>query len=195
MATPKQTEINRRRQLVSKLRHEGIRSQRIIADRLRDDYGINVTQQTVSNDFKALNRLWRQSGLNNTDAYLKEMERQYRQIFQQSMIAWEQSLEDKEIINQEGIKSGMDDNGSGMDGSRRVKIQKKTEGQSGNPAHLRNAMSALEAIREMYGLDQPEQIEHKIDDASLTDEDRANRIFAILDRARKRGNRSPHNGD
>lgn len=162
MTSVKQTAINRRRQLVSKLRHEGIRSQQAIADRLRDDYDIDVTRQTISNDLKALNRLWQQSGLNNTDAYLKEMERQYRQIFQQSMIAWEQSLEDKESIIQESIKSGGDDNGSGADGNKRAKAQKKTEGQSGNPAHLRNAMSALEAIREMYGLDQPERIEHRI---------------------------------
>lgn len=132
-----QQEINRRRQLISKLRHEGVRAQGEIATRLRDDYGIEVTQQTVSNDLKALDRLWRSSAIDNIDKWKRELLEQYRYLYQQSLAAWEMSLEDAEEM-----KTG------GKDG-----LTEKIKGQSGNPAHLRNAQDALKAIRDMLGLD------------------------------------------
>lgn len=146
----KQQEINRRRQIISNLRHEGVRSQQAIADRLRDDYGIKVDRSTISLDLKALNNLWKESALNDTDAYIKELERQYRFAYQQSVAAWERSLEDKESTTQEQIDGG------------KAKVQIKTEGQSGNPAHLRNAMESLKAIRDMRGLDEPSKVDSTI---------------------------------
>lgn len=132
-----QQEINRRRQIVSKLRHEGVRSQEDIASRLRDDYGIEVTRQTVSNDLKALDQLWRSSAIDNIDKWKKEVLSQYRYLYQQSLAAWEMSLEDAEEMTT-----------GGKDGpTERVK------GQSGNPAHIRNAQDALGAIRDILGLD------------------------------------------
>jgi hypothetical protein len=151
-STQKQ-EINRRRQIISRLRHEGVRNQQAIADRLRDDYNIVVTRQTVSNDCRALNKLWRQSAAKDTDKYMREMERQYRFVFQQSLAAWERSLEDKEAITQESAEG---------QSAGRTKVQIKTEGQSGNPAHLRNAMEALRAIRDMRGLDAPDELDVNI---------------------------------
>jgi hypothetical protein len=137
-------EINRRRQLVSKLRHEGVRTQEEIAERLREDYEIEVTRQTVSLDLKALDRLWRNSALDNIDKWKRETLAQYRYLYQQSLAAWELSLEDAEEI-----KTG------GKDGP-----SEKTKGQSGNPAHIRNALASLEGIREVLGLDTPKGIEH-----------------------------------
>lgn len=139
-----QQEINRRRQLVSKLRHEGVRGQAEITERLKTDYGIDVTQQTVSNDLKALNTLWRQSAIENVDKWKKEVADQYRYLYQQSLAAWELSLEDAEEVTFEKTQSGE---------SLEPIEKKKIKGQSGNPAHIRNAQDALEAIRKLLGLD------------------------------------------
>jgi hypothetical protein len=141
-STQKQ-EVNRRRQLVSKLRHEGVRTQGEIVARLRDDYGIEVTQATVSTDLKALNQLWQSTAIENIDKWKKEVAGQYRYLYQQSLAAWELSLEDAEEITT-----------GGKDGP-----SEKVKGQSGNPSHIRNAQASLEAIRELLGLDAPKGID------------------------------------
>lgn len=138
-----QQEINRRRQLVSKLRHEGVRSQEEIAERLKVDYGIDVTRQTVSLDLKALDQLWRNSAIENIDKWKREIVKQHRYLFQQSLAAWELSLEDAEEMSK-----------GGKDGTT-----EKIKGQSGNPAHIRNAQESLKAIREILGLDAPKRQE------------------------------------
>lgn len=138
-----QQEINRRRQSVSKLRHEGVKTQAEITQRLKDDYGFEVTQQTVSNDLKALDKLWRSSAIDEIDKWKKELVAQYRYIYQQSLIAWELSLEDAEEITT-----------GGKDGPT-----EKVKGQSGNPALLAQAQAALKAIREMFGVDAKQAVE------------------------------------
>lgn len=147
-----QQEINRRRQIVSKLRHEGVKGQAEIAECLRVDYGIDVTQQTVSNDLKALNHLWQQSAIENTDKWKKEIVTQYRYLYQQSVTAWELSLEDAEEITIDTIKEG--------ELGKSLPIEKtKLKGQSGNPAHIRNAQESLKAIRDVLGIDSKQSIE------------------------------------
>lgn len=137
-------EINRRRQIISKLRHEGVKGQSEIADRLSADYGITVTQQTVSNDLKALDQLWRESALSNTDKWKKEVLKQYRYLYQQSLSAWELSLEDAEESASSTVSG----------------TTEKTKGQSGNPSHIRNAQDSLKAIREIVGIDAAAKVEH-----------------------------------
>lgn len=141
-STQKQ-EVNRRRQLVSKLRHEGARTQNEIVTRLKEDYGIEVTQATISGDLKALDQLWRASAIDNIDKWKRETLKQYRYLYQQSLSAWESSLEDAEEIST-----------GGKDGP-----SEKIKGQSGNPAHIRNAQESLKAIREVLGLDAPKRQE------------------------------------
>jgi hypothetical protein len=138
-----QQEINRRRQIVSKLRHEGVKTQAAIVERLNKDYGIEVTQATVSGDLKALDQLWRNSAIDNIDKWKKETVSQYRYLYQQSLAAWEMSLEDAEEMTT-----------GGKDGP-----SEKIKGQSGNPAHIRNAQESLKAIREVLGLDEPKRQE------------------------------------
>jgi hypothetical protein len=138
-----QQEINRRRQIVSKLRHEGVKTQAAIVERLKEDYGIEVTQATVSGDLKALDRLWKASAIDNIDKWKQEVAGQYRYLYQQSLAAWEISLEDAEEIST-----------GGKDGP-----SEKVKGQSGNPSHIRNAQASLEAIRELLGLDAPKGID------------------------------------
>jgi hypothetical protein len=138
-----QQEINRRRQIVSKLRHEGVKTQAAIVERLKEDYGIEVTQATVSGDLKALDRLWKASAIENTDKWKREVAGQYRYLYQQSLAAWELSLEDAEEIST-----------GGKDGP-----SEKIKGQSGNPAHIKNAQESLKALRDLLGLDSPKRQE------------------------------------
>lgn len=116
-----------------------MRLQADIVERLKDDYGIEVTQQTVSLDLKALDQLWRNSAIENTDKWKREMIKQHRFLYQQSLAAWDRSLEDAEEMTT-----------GGKDGP-----SEKIKGQSGNPAHLKNAHDNLEAIRKLLGLDAP----------------------------------------
>jgi len=157
----RQQEINRRRQIVSKLRHEGVKTQEDITTRLREDYGIDVTRQTVSNDLKALDQIWRASAIENTDKVKQELLKQYRYIYQQALIAWERSTEDTEAIIQEAIDDGsvtkLDKNGNPL--PKRLKVLTRSEGQSGNPALLAQAQAALKAIREMFGVDAAAKVE------------------------------------
>lgn len=141
-STQKQ-EVNRRRQLVSKLRHEGARTQNEIVTRLKEDYGIEVTQATISGDLKALDKLWRNSAIDNIDKWKREVAAQYRYLYQQSLAAWELSLEDAEEISTGG-KNGPSE---------------KVTGQSGNPAHIKNAQESLKAIRDILGIDAPKKQE------------------------------------
>lgn len=153
-STQKQ-EINRRRRLISKLRHEGVKMQSEIVQRLADDYGINVSQQTVSIDLRALDQLWKNSALVNTDKWKNELIKQYRYVYQQALAAWELSLEDSETTIQEMIEAG-----EGGNGGQRLKASTRTEGQSGNPALLAQAQAALKALRDMLGLDEATKVEH-----------------------------------
>lgn len=153
-STQKQ-EINRRRRLISKLRHEGVKTQGDIIQRLAADYDIVVSQQTVSLDLKALDQIWRNSALVNTDKWKKELINQYRYLYQQALSAWELSLEDAETTIQEAI-----DSGEGGNGGQRLKVSTKTEGQSGNPALLAQAQAALKALREILGVDAATKLEH-----------------------------------
>jgi hypothetical protein len=146
-----QQEINRRRQIVSKLRHEGVKTQAEITQRLKDDYGFDVTQQTISNDLKALDKLWRSSAIDEIDKWKKELVSQYRYIYQQSLTAWELSLEDAEEVTQEKVQLISD---AGLHSLEAKPVEKtKIKGQSGNPALLAQAQAALKAIREMFGVD------------------------------------------
>lgn len=163
----KYQEINRRRQLVSKLRHEGVRTQSAIAERLRDNYGIDVTQQTVSNDLKALDQLWKSSALANTDKWKNEVAKQYRYLYQQSIAAWELSLEDAEEVTTEDGEDGEDS---------KEKTRTRTKGQSGNPAHLRNAQESLKAIRDLLGLDSPIKTQNFNFDLSKATDEQLQRI-------------------
>lgn len=109
---------------------------------------LGIDQTTVSRDIKRLLEEWR----NDTDADIKqrqkELEQKYLFVWREAMSAWMKSLQDAETTIQELI-----DGGEGSGGSQRLKASTRKEGQSGNPALLAQAQSALKAIREMFGVD------------------------------------------
>lgn len=155
----KQQEINRRRSIIAKLRSQGIRRQQDITERLKEDYQIEVTRQTISNDLKALDRQWQQEALAETAGLKAEVTQNYWYLYAEAIQGWQRSLENKEVQIQESIESSRKikekDKGAG---GERIKAQLRTEGQSGNPALLAQAQGALKAIRELWGLDMPTKI-------------------------------------
>ena len=135
----KKQEINRRRQIVSRLKAEGIKTQQEIADRLKADFNIQVDRSTVSTDLKALDKQWIKASIDNTDKWKRDLIKQYQVIYEQSMAAWYLSLDDAEEIT------------TNPDGEETIKIKV----QSGNPALLSQAQNALKNIRDILGLDAP----------------------------------------
>lgn len=139
----KQQEINRRRQIISRLKSEGVKRQDDIRQRLSDDFGITVTQQTVSLDLKALDKQWIKAQISNTDKWKRELIKQYQIIYEQSIAAWYLSLDDAEEIT-------FDEEGN--------EANRKVKGQSGNPALLSQAQNALKNIRDILGLDEAQKL-------------------------------------
>lgn len=173
MAAPtKQQEMNRRRQLVAEFRYRGVRTQQEIVDALEAEHGIRVTQRTISSDLKALDKQWQEAALQETAAHKAEITEQYYFLYREAIAAWRLSLEDKEATVQETVEDdqGRQKAGNPPDSKQRTKVQIRTEGQSGNPAHLRNAEDALKAIRDLWGLDAGRILSNlNIDLANLTD--------------------------
>lgn len=148
----KNKSVKYRRECITELWAKGLRRQHQIAERLKTDYGIEVTRQTVSNDLKAIEKVWEQNTAINHNRYKAEMENHYRQIYLEAMTAWYKSLEDKKTNIQESSEAG-------GDAGSKAKVSIRTEGQSGNPALLAQAQNALKSIRELYGVDAPQKKE------------------------------------
>jgi hypothetical protein len=135
--------IERRRQLVKDIWiRRGITNQKQIVGILAEEFDITVTQPTVGRDLKALRKLTNAITAEEIKAFLVQG---YMLTWNESLQAWELSKQDKETQVQEMVESGKADD--------RAKTQIKTEGQSGNPSHMRNAQEALRALRDIFGID------------------------------------------
>jgi hypothetical protein len=184
-------EIENRRRFVARLFCEGITNQFAIVDALAARHNITVDQSTVSRDLKVIEAEWKKEAVTEMDTVKSQLRARYEAIYGEAFSAWLRSLEDAETTIQELLDGG----GEGDTGKQRLKASTRKEGQSGNPALLAQAQAALKAIREMFGVDAATKQEHKIEDVSLTDDERARRIAAILDRARTRRDRQVNSGD
>lgn len=144
-----ESQRERDRAIVSDLYLQGWNQQEI-ADKL------GIHRNTVGSDIKVLLKEWKK----NRNGLVDEFEGKYRLIYREALAAWKRSLEDAETTIQEMI----DNNGGELGGEAlnkgRLKASTRKEGQSGNPALLAQAQGALKAIREMFGVDAAEKVEH-----------------------------------
>lgn len=99
---------------------------------------IGVDRSAVSHRIKKLNARAR---LDREEHIAREL-RTLDTALQEALDAWNRSKEDNEVVTVEG-----------RDGKNR--ITKRTEGQSGNPAHLGNVVRISESRRKLLGLDAP----------------------------------------
>lgn len=141
-SSSKQKEITKRRLCIAQLFNEGHKNQFIIAELLKDRYHIEVSQPTVSLDLKALDKQWKAESKTEIDMVKGRLIAKYEQLYNEAYQAWLLSLQD--AITEES--------GSTVKG---VYSKSKRVGQSGNPALLAQAQSALKAIREIIGTDAP----------------------------------------
>lgn len=128
-------------------------TQKEIAEKL----GLN--KNTVNSDIKFLLGEWKKQ----RNGLVDEFEGKYRYIHREAVMAWHRSKEDAETTIQEMIEgeaAKLDKEGNPIPGSNRLKASTRKEGQSGNPALLAQAQAALKAIREMFGVDAAEKVEH-----------------------------------
>ena len=148
MAVPRsESQRERDRAIVSDLYLQGWNQQEI-ADK------IGVNRNTVGADIKALLKEWKK----NRNGLADEFEGRYRLIYREAYLAWLRSKEDAETTTQEAIE-GADGIGGDKLNKGRLKVSTRREGQSGNPALLAQAMAALKAIREMFGVDAAGKVE------------------------------------
>jgi predicted transcriptional regulator len=106
---------------------------------------LTISQQTVSNDLKALHGEWLASALMDFSeaksqelAKIDRLEREYWQ-------AWERSCEDAESVTQEGTAEGVD------------KVKKTSKGQAGDPRFLQGVQWCIERRCKILGVDAPEK--------------------------------------
>jgi len=115
-------------------------SERINADPER---GYTLTQQTISNDLRAIQAEWLKSSIRDFDemraqelAKIDRLEREYWR-------GWERSCEDAETVRKEGPASGVE------------KIVKTEKGQAGDPRFLSGVERCIERRCKLLGLDAP----------------------------------------
>lgn len=137
------TEREADRRTISDLYLQGW-NQTDIADKL------SIDQSTVSRDIKTLKGEWRKQ----RNGLVEEFEAKYRLMYKEAYAAWLDSKKDAVTETQEAVE------GDQATGKQRLKVSTRREGQSGNPALLAQAQAALKAIREMFGVDTAQKIEH-----------------------------------
>lgn len=158
-----QKEIENRRRHVARLFCEGITNQFAIVDALAERHKIAVDRSTVSRDLKAIEAEWKKEATGEIETVKAQLRARYETIYGEAFSAWLKSLEDAETTIQEMIEgeaAKLDKEGNPIPGSNRLKASTRKEGQSGNPALLAQAQAALKAIREMFGVDAAEKVEH-----------------------------------
>ena len=142
---------------------------------------LNVSQPTVSNDLKALVNRWQESALMDVDeAKATELARINR-LELEYWNTWEQSKRDKESTLAEKTEGK----------ETHTKAQQRKEGQVGNPSFLAGVQWCIDRRCKLLGLDAPTKIAPTDptgtkEYAELTDDERAERLAAILDTARAR---------
>ena len=112
---------------------------------------IGMSQKTVSNDIKALQKDWLNSALVDFNeaksqelAKIDRLEREYWQ-------AWERSCEDAETITEKARAS------KGSDRPDSVEKTKQAKGQAGDPRFLSGVQWCIERRCKMFGLDEPDR--------------------------------------
>lgn len=141
---PKRThhQILRDRQLVADWYCQGI-TQAEIAERINEDRDYELSQQTISNDLRAVQKAWLESSLRDFDEMRAEQLGKIDRLEREYWRGWERSCEDAETVRNEGPASGVE------------KIVKTKKGQAGNPAFLAGVERCVERRCKLLGLDAP----------------------------------------
>src|SRR3990167_1941958 len=148
---PKRTTFQRENDLLE-ISRRYLRGERqaVIAEAL------GQTQQTISNDLRALQSRWLAASVMNVDARKAQELAKVDNLELTYWAAWEHSLENAEVQTVE--KQGVIHDKDGKVVGSRVKQTDRQEGQSGNPAFLKGVEWCINKRCELLGLDAPKKI-------------------------------------
>lgn len=145
--TSKERQDAQRQQLIADYWLQGITSSYRISDLLKDEHGIKVSPWKVNQDLNDVQKKMLETTIDEVKAKVLGA---YQMLFNEAIAAW---FESKHDIVTTTIK-----NGTGAKGDWEEFSEKRTP-QTGNPSHWANAEKSLDAIRKLWGLDAPSEIE------------------------------------
>jgi len=111
-----------------------------------------LSPTTISHHLKAATEEWRERAFQTIDQWKAELVAKYDRLYRDVLSEWERSKRDAETRTVE--LCGLDEKGR-----PKKKVTYRKEWQTGNPALVEKAMSALESIRKVLGIDAPRQTE------------------------------------
>lgn len=133
--------------------------------RIAEELGVDRT--TVSRYLTSLSRR-ALAQLEDEVAKAKAIQlRQLQHVIDEAFQAWRDSRKPEQTVSKKVVPATEDG------GENHTIITTKVRGQSGNPRHLRNAMTAMAEIRELLGIEPPE-------DGQLLTMDDVQRLFDQL---------------
>jgi len=150
------SQVARQRRKIAEMYLQGRYQEEIAAE-------LGLAQSTVSRDLKHLLDEWQEETKGDIDQRKAELKQMYSLIWREAYAAWLRSKEDAVTETQEAVEGEavkLDAEGNPIPGKQRLKVSTRREGQSGNPALLAQAQAALKAIREMFGVDAAQKLEH-----------------------------------
>lgn len=121
-----------------------------LSGRTQSDIGntLGLTQQTISNDLKALQKRWVESSLRDFDDLRAEQLAKIDKIEAHYWAAWDRSRTERKR-NKVGRKTGDTNTDS---------VETATEGRDGNPAFLMGVERCIDRRCKLLGLDAPTKI-------------------------------------
>lgn len=145
---PKRThhQIQRDRQLIADWYCQG-ETQAAISDRLNAKRDYDLSQQTISNDIKAIQAAWLKSSLRDFDALRAEQLGKIDRLEREYWRGWERSCEAVETTRKEGGPA------SGVE-----KVVKVSKEQVGDQKFLEGVERQIDRRIKLLGLDAPQRI-------------------------------------
>jgi hypothetical protein len=154
--------IAQRRQQVAELTLDGWTQSAIAAQ-------LGLTQAAISKDLKQIRLAWRESSIRDFDELRSQELAKLDRIEREAWAAWRRSQEPAQTATVDGTA-----------GSQKAK--RTVRHQYGDPRFLQVTLDAIEARRQMLGLDAPTKVAPTTPDGQpLTNEQRSVLIEALLD--------------
>jgi len=158
---PKRSHFQRQRdrQSIADWYCQGL-TQAAIADRINADTDCDYTlsQQTISNDIRAIQAVWLKSSLRDFDEMRAEQLGKVDRLEREYWRGWERSCEDAETVvkKQKGTLTKHQDEATGKFVAERPAEQQQTsKGQAGDPRFLAGVERCIERRCKLLGLDAP----------------------------------------
>jgi hypothetical protein len=131
----------------------------------------SVTQVTVSNDIKELQRRWLDASIVDFDSMRAQELAKIDALEIEYWDAWRRSKKDAETVRQEGGASGVE------------KIVRTKRGQVGDQRYLAGVAWCIEQRRKMFGLDAPQKVavtdwRREVEEAGLSASDLFNTMVS-----------------